>query len=86
MTLFIREKLQEVFLATGTTMMLVSHDLEEAVYLADEILLLTKRPTKIAEIVKYDDPRPRTVATLSEAGFVGTKKRTLEIFQREVRR
>ncbi len=44
MTLFIREKLQEVFMATGTTMMLVSHDLEEAVYLADEVLLLTKRP------------------------------------------
>ena len=46
MTLFIREKLQEVFMATGTTMMLVSHDLEEAVYLADEVLLLTKRPTQ----------------------------------------
>ena len=31
---------------TGTTMMLVSHDLEEAVYLADQVLLLTKRPTR----------------------------------------
>src|SRR6187431_2104640 len=65
MTLFIREKLQEVFMATGTTMMLVSHDLEEAVYLADEVLLLTRRPTKVAEILRYDDPRPRTVETLS---------------------
>jgi NitT/TauT family transport system ATP-binding protein len=86
MTLFIREKLQEVFLQSGTTMMLVSHDLEEAVYLADQILLLTKRPTKIAEILKYDDPRPRTVATLSEPSFISTKKLSLEIFQREVRR
>ncbi len=51
MTLFIREKLQEVFQRMGTTMMLVSHDLEEAVYLADQVLLLTRRPTKIAEIV-----------------------------------
>ena len=55
MTLFIREKLQEVFMATGTTMMLVSHDLEEAVYLADEVLLLTKRPTRVAEDTAYDD-------------------------------
>jgi len=86
MTLFIREKLQEVFIQSGTTMMLVSHDLEEAVYLADQILLLTKRPTKIAEILKYDDPRPRTVATLSEPNFISTKKLSLEIFQREVRR
>jgi len=71
---------------TGVTMMLVSHDLEEAVYLADEVLLLTKRPTKVAEILKYDDPRPRTVATLSEPSFVNAKKLSLEIFQREVRR
>jgi NitT/TauT family transport system ATP-binding protein len=86
MTLFIREKLQEVFIQTGTTMLLVSHDLEEAVYLADQVLLLTKRPTRIAEIIDYDDPRPRTVQTLTEPSFVKVKRRTLEIFQREVRR
>lgn len=86
MTLFIREKLQEVFMQTGTTMLLVSHDLEEAVYLADEVLLLTKRPTRVAEVLSYDDPRPRTLETLSSANFVGIKRRSLEIFQREVRR
>jgi NitT/TauT family transport system ATP-binding protein len=86
MTLFIREKLQEVFMQTGTTMLLVSHDLEEAVYLADEVLLLTKRPTRVAEVLPYGDARPRTVETLSQPSFVETKKRSLEIFQREVRR
>lgn len=86
MTLFIREKLQQVFMETGTTMLLVSHDLEEAVYLADQVLLLTKRPTQIAEILPYGEARPRTLDTLSQPGFVGTKKRSLEIFQREVRR
>ncbi|MCW8165242.1 ABC transporter ATP-binding protein [Verminephrobacter aporrectodeae] len=86
MTLFIREKLQQVFMQTGTTMVLVSHDLEEAVYLADEVLLLSKRPTRVAEILHYDEPRPRTLATLSAPGFIETKKRSLEIFQREVRR
>jgi NitT/TauT family transport system ATP-binding protein len=86
MTLFIREKLQEVFTQTGTTMMLVSHDLEEAVYLADQVLLLTKRPTRIAEILHYGDVRPRTVETLSTPSFIDLKKKSLEIFQREVRR
>lgn len=71
---------------TGTTMLLVSHDLEEAVYLADQVLLLTKRPTRVAEILRYDDPRPRTVATLSDPSFIATKKLSLDIFQREVRR
>lgn len=86
MTLFIREKLQQVFMETGTTMMLVSHDLEEAVFLADVVLLLTKRPTQIAEIVEFDAPRPRDVATLSSPDFVETKARTLSVFQREVRK
>lgn len=86
MTLFIREKLQEVFQLTGTTMMLVSHDLEEAVYLADLILLLTRRPTRIAEIVPFKEARPRTIDTISDPSFVETKRHCLEIFQREVRR
>ena len=71
---------------TPSTMLLDSHDLEEAVYLADQVLLLTKRPTKVAEILPYGDARPRTVDTLSEASFVQTKKKSLEIFRREVRR
>jgi len=71
---------------TGTTMVLVSHDLEEAVYLADHVLLLTKRPTSVADLLVYDDPRPRTVQTLTEPTFVKTKKQSLEIFQREVRK
>lgn len=86
MTLFIRDKLQEVFLATHTTMVLVSHDLEEAVYLSDQILLLTRRPTRIAEIVPFDIARPRSVETLSDAEFVRTKAHCLHIFQQEVRR
>lgn len=84
--LAVREKLQEVFMETGTTMLLVSHDLEEAVYLADQVLLLTKRPTRVAEILQYDEPRSRTVATLSHARFIAAKKKSLEIFQREPRR
>jgi NitT/TauT family transport system ATP-binding protein len=40
----------------------------------------------VADILPFDAPRPRTVDTLSEAGFISTKKRSLEIFQREVRR
>ena len=71
---------------TGTTMMLVSHDLEEAVYLADLVLLLTKRPTRIAEILPFGEMRPRTVDTLSDPSFIDTKKHALEVFQREVRR
>ena len=86
MTLFIRDKLQEVFLATGVTMLLVSHDLEEAVYLADHVLLLTKRPTNVAENVRFTAPRLRDAGTLSSDYFIRTKAHCLEVFQREVRK
>jgi NitT/TauT family transport system ATP-binding protein len=56
------------------------------VYLADEVLLLTTRPTRVAEILQYRDARPRTVDTLSTPSFVAMKKLSMEIFQREVRR
>ncbi len=86
MTLFMREQLQRIFAETGTTMVLVSHDLEEAVYLADRILLLSRRPARIADYPWNEAPRPRTDATLSDAGFIRLKAHCLEIFQREVRK
>src|SRR6266568_6652943 len=59
MTLFMREQLQRLFMETGTTMVMVSHDLEEAVYLADRVLLLSRHPARIADFVRYETPRPR---------------------------
>jgi NitT/TauT family transport system ATP-binding protein len=86
MTLFMRDQLQRIFVETGTTTVLVSHDLEEAVYLADRILLLSRRPAAVADYVQYEAPRPRSDATLSQPDFVRVKAHCLEVFQREVRR
>ncbi len=85
MTLFIRAKLQEANLVTGVTMMIVSHDLEDAVFLADKILLLTRRPTRVAEYMSFDMSKPRAPEAISDAEFVRTKAQALEIFQREMR-
>ncbi|MGJ7486171.1 ABC transporter ATP-binding protein [Variovorax sp. LT2P21] len=86
MVMFLRERLQKVLTERQTTTMLVSHDLDEAVLLADEVLLLTKRPTRVAENLPFDVPRPRTADTTLSPAFIATKTRALEIFQREVRK
>jgi NitT/TauT family transport system ATP-binding protein len=86
MTLFMREQLQRIFLETGTTTVLVSHDLEEAVFLADRVLLLSRHPARVAAFMPVTAGRPRTDATLSDPGFVQTKAECLDVFQREVRR
>ena len=86
MTLFMREQLQRIFMGTGTTTVLVSHDLEEAVFLADRVLLLSRHPARVADFTPVTAARPRTDATLSDPEFVRTKAHCLEVFQREVRR
>jgi NitT/TauT family transport system ATP-binding protein len=86
MTLFMREQLQRIFMETGTTTVLVSHDLEEAVFLADRVLLLSRHPAQVADFTPVVAPRPRTDATLSDPEFVRTKAHCLDVFQREVRR
>ena len=86
MTLFIREKLQETNLKTGVTMVIVSHDLEDAVFLADQILLLTRRPTQIAALLEFNMARPRLAGSVSDPEFIKIKSEALEIFQREMHR
>ncbi len=87
MTLFMREQLQRIFMESGTTTVLVSHDLEEAVYLADRVLLLSRHPARVVEFARvYGAAAAHRRETMSEPDFVRTKAHCLEVFQREVRR
>jgi NitT/TauT family transport system ATP-binding protein len=74
MTLFMRDQLQRIFIETGTTTVLVSHDLEEAVYLADRIVVLGAHPGRIQEIVEVPVPRPRSREQMITPLFIATKK------------
>jgi NitT/TauT family transport system ATP-binding protein len=85
-TLFVRDKLQEIFMTASLPMLMVVHNLEEAVYLADTILLLSKRPTRLVEKVAFKAPRPRTPDTLSSPEFVSVSRHCLEIFSQEMRK
>ena len=84
-TLDLRDLLQRVLKETGVTTMLVSHDLEESIVLADRLLMLTRRPTTVAADLPVTLPWPRTAATLSEPAFVGIRRRCLDVFQASVR-
>lgn len=86
MTLFMRERLQLIFMKRKTTMLLVSHDLEEAIQLADQVVLLTRRPTRVAEIVQVDLPWPRDLDVTTGEGFINLKRHCLDRFWRKVKR
>jgi NitT/TauT family transport system ATP-binding protein len=50
----------------GITVVFVTHDIDESVYLADRIIVLTHRPTTVKEIIEVDLPRPRDQVTTKE--------------------
>ncbi len=53
--------LQRIWLEKRKTAVFVTHSIDEAVFLSDRIIVMTPRPGAIAEIIKVDLPRPRTL-------------------------
>jgi len=54
-----QEELTRLWERTGKTIVFVTHDIEEAVYLGDRVVVLSARPGRIREEVRIDLPRPR---------------------------
>jgi NitT/TauT family transport system ATP-binding protein len=52
------------------TVMLVTHSIDEAVFLSDRIVCMTPRPGRIAEIIHNELPRPRTVESYEDQLFI----------------
>lgn len=70
---FTREKLHEdllrIWRRTNKTIVFVTHNIAEAVYLSDRVCVLSPHPGRLSAIVDIDLPRPRTREMREEAGF-----------------
>ena len=61
------------------TVVFITHDLDEAIYLADRILVFKPHPGELQEVIEVPVPRPRSAAQLSGAEFKATKARLEEL-------
>ena len=77
--LFLMELLENTKLAT----LLVSHDIDEAIYLSDRVVVLSHKPTHIKGIVNIDLPRPRGVNCLKSNSFFKAKNKILDLISYE---
>ena len=54
-----QDEVLRLWQARGTTMLLVTHDIDEAICMSDRIVIMTQRPGKIEQIIRVDLDRPR---------------------------
>ena len=59
------------------TVVFITHDVDEAIYLADEVLVMSARPGRIVDRIAVPLPRPRPRVTVSAAAFIELKDRCL---------
>jgi len=63
------EELQKIWSASRKTILLVTHSIPEAVYLADRVVVMTPRPGRIVEVIGIDLPRPRQLLMHNTSEF-----------------
>ena len=73
-----QEWLEDVRTRYGWTALLITHDVREAVFLSDRVLVLSPRPGRIVREVPIDLPRPRNAATLTDPRFAAAEAELLE--------
>jgi NitT/TauT family transport system ATP-binding protein len=71
--------LLQIWKKVDVTILFVTHDLDEAVYLSDRILVMGANPGRVVELIENPVPRPRSAEQLHSAEFLAVKRRLDEL-------
>jgi len=71
--------LLEIWRKIDITIVFITHDLDEAIFLADRILVLSAHPGEVQELIEVPVPRPRNTAQCFSPEFIATKARLEEL-------
>lgn len=80
-----QDELLQIWRQSRKTVVFVTHQLDEAVFLADRVLVMSSRPGRIREVVHVDLPRPRALSVKRSPEFVDRVERIWHLIEREVR-
>jgi NitT/TauT family transport system ATP-binding protein len=82
----LQEELQRIWNGTGKTVLFVTHDIDEAIYLADRVIVFTARPGRIKEDIRIDLPRPRALEIKKLPEYTTYRNHIWDLLREEVQR
>ena len=83
---FMQELLLDIWQKSPKTILFVTHDIDEALFLGDRVYVMTARPGRFRDEVRLDLPRPRTLEITMSPVFVEAKRRVLGIIREEAQK
>jgi ABC-type nitrate/sulfonate/bicarbonate transport system ATPase subunit len=78
--------LQGVWSRNAWTAVMITHDIREAIYLSDRVIVLSARPTSVRLDLPVDLPRPRDISITTSAEFVVLEETLIEVLHEESRK
>lgn len=78
-----QENLLQIWGEFGITVIFVTHDIDEAVFLADRIVVMSASPGRLIADIKVDLPRPRHLSMATSEAYVSTKKQCMDLIRSE---
>ena len=79
--LAMQELLLAIWARVGVTVVFVTHDIDEAIFLGDRILVMSHRPGRIREVLPVDFDRPRAPEIATTPRFAAIKRRCLGLLR-----
>jgi NitT/TauT family transport system ATP-binding protein len=79
-------ELLRIWKEAGKTVLFITHQINEAIYLADRVIVFGARPGKVKETIKIDIPRPRPLATKREPKFLEYEDHLWTLIEEEVKK
>jgi NitT/TauT family transport system ATP-binding protein len=78
---FMQDTVLKLFTETKATALFISHEIDEAIYMADRLVLLSKRPARILRIIEVNLEKPRKREILKSEEFSTLRKLVVSSFQ-----
>lgn len=80
-----QQELLKIWTQTGNTVVFVTHDIDEAVFLSDRVVVMSARPGRVLDDIQVPLPRPRPFSAKRDPTFTKLKDDIWAVLEREVR-